>query len=111
MNNVQIAIEDKDYRERLFALLSDGKHRVYHVEIPKMSMDGVVVLDDTSFDKLGDSSLDGERCVMITRKRPPDFARLWTTGIRHILSSADPPSVAQLAVLAAELHVSEYMYG
>jgi hypothetical protein len=91
-------------------LLSDGAHEIRLVKNPDLSKDGVVVLDDMSLDKVSGLDLDGERCVVVTRKRPPEFTRLWRDGIRHIISSADPPSVAQMAVLAAELHISEYMY-
>lgn len=108
---VQIALQDKDYAKALSKLLLDGKHQVYLVENPTMSMDGVVVLDDTSLDQISDSQRDGERCVVVTHKRPPDFARLWKDGIHHVTSSADPPSVTQMAILAAELRISEYTYG
>jgi hypothetical protein len=107
---VQIALQNYDYANALSTLLSDGTHETRLVKSPDMSVDGVVVLDDTSLDKVSGLDLDGERCVVVTRKRPPDFARLWKDGIRHIISSADPPPVAQLAVIAAELHTSEYMY-
>jgi hypothetical protein len=108
---VQIALQDKDYANELSKLLLDGKdHEVLFVKNPDMEMDGVVVLDDTSLDRISGLEANCERCVVVTRKRPPDYACLWKNGIRHVISSADPPPIAQLAVLATELRISEYMY-
>ncbi len=105
MTNVQIALNDPGYAEELGNLLSsDGSHRIYVVERPLPTIDGVVVLDEQGVSKIPPGSPDRERYVVLTRGRAtPRLADLWNAGIRHVIFSGDALTVAQLAILAAEM--------
>lgn len=105
MNNVQIALHDPNYARELGNLLSsDGAHRVYVVDQPLPTIDGVVVLDEQGVSKIPVSSPDRERYVVLTSDHgPARLANLWNAGIRHVIFSGDALTVAQLAILAAEM--------
>ena len=105
MNNVQIALRDPNYARELGNLLSsDGAHRVYVVDQPLPAIDGVVVLDEQGVAKIPASNPDRERYVVLTNDRgPARLANLWNAGIRHVIFSGDALTIAQLAILAAEM--------
>jgi len=105
MNNVQIALRDPNYARELGNLLSsDGAHRVYVVDQPLPAIDGVVVLDEQGVAKIPATNPDRERYVVLTNDHgPARLANLWNAGIRHVIFSGDALTVAQLAILAAEM--------
>jgi hypothetical protein len=105
MKTVQLAIRDSEYAQYLRnSLLRDGTHRVYLVDQPDLRIDGVVVIDGSKIDGLS-SEGQPERFVVITRKGSDSLSRLWNAGIRHVVFEGDPPTTAQLAIIAAELRL------
>ena len=105
MKNVQLAIRDRDYAQSLRSLLlRDGTHRVYMVDRPDLSLDGVVVVDGNRLD-LSLHDPDAERFVVITKKGQDQLSRIWDAGVRHVVFLEDAPTTAQLAVIAAELRL------
>ena len=72
--NVQIAIEDRTYADELRRLLEEaGKHQVYVVDQPNPTIDGVVVLDETTLGHFGVLGADALRYIIVRRKEPPDY--------------------------------------
>jgi hypothetical protein len=104
MTNVQIAIRDRSYAEELgCSLEADGSHRVYFVDLPTRSIDGIAVVDETVVDQL--ISADGpdlRRCVIFTTNPHLDVDKLWKCGVRHVIQADYPPNTGRFVVLAAE---------
>lgn len=108
MKTVQLAIVDSGFAQALRnELLLDGSHEVYVVEKPDLRREGVVVVDEQSFDSLAVMpDVLTERLVVIARRGADDLARIWRAGIRHVVFEKDSSKTAQMAVLAAELRLS-----
>lgn len=108
MKIVQIALRDSDYAQALRnLLLRDGNHRVYVVEDADLRLDGVVVTDAVAADNLSMLQKAPERFVVLTRKVSDHLSKIWDAGVRHVVFEGDSPSTAQLAVIAAELRLSD----
>jgi hypothetical protein len=106
MKTVQLSIRDSEYAQSLRnSLRRDGAHRVYLVDQPDMRIDGVVVIDGSTLDRLCPWLEHPERLVAITQKGSDSLSRLWSAGIRHVVFEGDSPDTAQLAVIAAELRL------
>ncbi len=109
MKTVQISLRDPDYAESLRSLLlRDGNHRVYVVHQADLRLDGVVVTDGVSPDNLTLLANQPERFVVLTHKGSDHLARIWDTGVRHVVFEGDSPNTVQLAVIAAELRLPSY---
>ena len=107
LNNVQIAIEDQAYAEELRRLLEeDGKHRVYVVDQPSPTIDGVVVLDEMTLGHVGVLGADALRYIIVRRKEPPDYDKLWKAGVQRILPAEYPTRIALAVILGLELMVN-----
>jgi hypothetical protein len=66
MTTVQLAIADRQYADQIRNLLMDGDHRVYIVDVPHPSIDGVIAMDEGLVDDL--AAYNVERCVIVVRK-------------------------------------------
>jgi hypothetical protein len=104
MTTVQLAISNADYLRSLRSLLlQDGDHRVVVVDEPNPEVAGMIVVER---DLLGGllSSAEPERFVVIaSRKAHFHLSQLWKAGFHNVVFERDPPKIAYLAVLAAEL--------
>jgi hypothetical protein len=104
MTHVQIAITDPYYAHALGDLLmADGQHQVHIVNYPNLTIDGVVVVDDTIVSRITSSpGLDFDRCVIFIQKLSFDANKLCYAGVHHVIYANQPPDVGRLVVLAAE---------
>jgi len=103
MTNVQIALDDRVYAQTLADLLSDGEHRAFVVETPQLAIDGVIFLDSAHFKTLAPEG--HARCVVFRPDGDPQLSDIWNAGVRHVVFASDPPSVARLAIFAAEQRI------
>ena len=107
MKTVQLAIPDTEYTRSLRKLLlRDGAHRVYLVDRPDLRLDGVVVIGGSN-ENLSLLESDPERFIVVTRSGGDNLSRIWEAGARHVVFEKDPPSTAQLAIMAAELRLPD----
>ncbi len=107
MKTVQLAIHDSDYaRSVRKLLLRDGTHDVHLVDQPNLHLDGVVLMDDRTFQNLADDNSDWERFVIVTGEGSDRLSQMWEAGIRHVVFEGDSPHTTQLAIIAAELRLS-----
>jgi hypothetical protein len=92
--HVQIAIEDQVYAEELRCLLEeDNKHRAYFVHRPTLTIDGLVVLDETTVGHVGEvQETDALRYIVLCKKSA-DPDKLWDTGIRWVVPAEYPPNL------------------
>jgi len=105
--NVQIAIQDKSYAEALRALLEeDKKHRVYVVDCPNATIDGVVVVDASSLAQVGVLEEDDALRYIALRKDSADPDMLWQSGVRCVVPAEYPPSLVRTVILGTELRLS-----
>jgi hypothetical protein len=106
MKTVQLTIHDFDYALAVRKLLlRDGMHDVYLVDRPNLHLDGVVVMDDGTFQNLPDDHSDRGRFVIVTSKGSDRLARMFDAGIRHVVFEGDSPYTTQLAIIAAEMRL------
>jgi len=106
MKTVQLAIQDSGYAQSLRSLLlRDGAHLVHVVDRPNLGLDGVVMMDENTFQNLEPLNSEPERFVVIASKGTEILSRVWDAGIRHVVFEDDPPHTAQLAIIAAELRL------
>ena len=107
MSTVQLAIRNQRYAAALADLLQrDGSHRVVLAQEPDLKVDGIIVLDGNKTENLMLFEAQPERFVIITRKDDCLLTRVWDAGVRHVVFEEDAPSLAMLAVIAAELRGS-----
>ena len=106
MTNVQIAIADHGYAEQVAQLLADGEHRVYLVETPAAAIDGVILIDEPHLKTLLLDPNEAECYIVLKPDAPLNTADLWSAGIRSLAYTSDPVSVTAIAVLAAELRLT-----
>jgi hypothetical protein len=106
MKTVQLAMPDSEYAQSLrHLLMRDGNHRVYLVDQPNLSLDGVVVIDENCFQNLAQRDSEPERFVVITHKGVDNLSRVWNAGIRHVVFEEDSPNTTHLSIIAAELRL------
>jgi hypothetical protein len=104
MSTVQLAIRNQRYAAAVADLLQrDGSHQVVLADAPDLKVDGIIVVDGSKEDNLQLFEAQPERFVVITRKDAGLLARVWDAGVRHVVFEEDSPSLAMLAVIAAEL--------
>lgn len=106
--NVQIAIEDQVYAEQLRGLLEeDNKHRAYVVDKPIPTIDGVVVLDETTLGHFGVlEETDAWRHIVLSNESS-DPDKLWETGVRCVVPAKYPPNLVRLLILVTELRLNQ----
>jgi hypothetical protein len=103
---IQLALRDRDLSQRLRgALVDEPAFRGWPVdcclEMPDVTLPGVIVLDCAVLDGLGCEIPHPERVVLITHREPRDLARAWDAGIVSVVYEDEPLSTAMLAVMAA----------
>src|SRR5690242_3003783 len=108
MPTVQIAIADRRYADQVRDLLvSDGTHLVYIVDVPNPKIDGVIVVDDCRLKEVPCGPLVIERYVVVATEGSQRISSLFLAGVRHVIFAGDSPTIARLAILAAELRLGQ----
>jgi hypothetical protein len=111
LQTVQLSIASGHYAATVREALA--RNCAWHVETvdrPDLSRDGVMVLDEQSFERLPLSLSNPERIVLVTRREPQDpqlLAQAWEAGIVSIVSEEEPLSTVLLAIMAAALRVAK----
>jgi len=104
MSTVQLAIRNQRYAAALADLLQrDGAHNVVLSDTPDLKAGGIIVVDGNDAENLLNFEAQPERFVVVTKKDAGLLARVWDAGVRHVVFEEDSPSLAMLAVIAAEL--------
>src|ERR1700749_5107711 len=107
MKTVQVAIHDSVYADSIRELLlQDGGHIVSLVELPDVTLGGVILVESTDLGGLPLLIQEQERLVVIVSKELDDLEKIWDAGVRHVLFYGDPPQRARILVLAVELTLS-----
>lgn len=106
MYTVQLAVGNAPYGAVLCDLLAhtDSCH-VQAVDKPDPRQSGVMVVNETTLDRMSKPIERPERVVLITPKEPERLARAWEAGIRCVVFDSDPPRTMALAVMGAALRV------
>jgi DNA-binding NarL/FixJ family response regulator len=108
MRTVQLSIADTGYAAALReALTHSGPWHVEMVDCPDPAMPGVLVLDESSFDRLPLPLLNPERVVLISQQDPQLLARAWDASIVSVLSTDDSLPTVLLAIMAAALRIGK----
>jgi hypothetical protein len=107
MKTVQVALRDSEHAYSLRELLlGDGVHQVHLVERPNLAIAGVIVMEVDHLEKSGALAGGQERLVVMASKASADLARLWKSGVRHVVFHGDSPRTVRVAVLATELSLT-----
>ena len=108
MRTVQLSIADTGYAAALReALTHTGPWHVEMVDRPDPAMSGVLVLDESSFERLPLPLINPERVVLITQPDPQLLARAWDASIVSVLSTQDSLPTVLLAIMAAALRIGK----
>jgi len=106
MRTVQLAFDDTVYGAALReALTHSGPWQVELVGEPNPAESGVLVLDESAFERLPLPLAHPERVVLITRQDPQLLAQAWDAGIVSVASVNDSLPTVLLAIMAAALRV------
>ena len=106
MRTIQLSIADAGYAAALRqALTHTGPWHVKMVDRPDPAMPGVLVLDESSFERLPLPLINPERVVLITQQDPQLLARAWDASIVSVLSTQDSLPTVLLAIMAAALRI------
>jgi hypothetical protein len=114
MRTVQLSIADAGYAAALReALTRTGPWHVEMVERPDPAMPCVLVVDESSFERLPLPLVNPERVVLISQQDPQLLARAWDASIVSVLSTEDSLTTVLLAIMAAALRIgkSQARYG
>jgi hypothetical protein len=112
MRTVQLSIADTGYAAALReALTHAGPWHVEMVDRPDPAMPGVLVLDESSFERLPLPLINPERVVLITQPDPQLLARAWDASIVSVLSTQDSLPTVLLAIMAAALRIRKSQAG
>jgi hypothetical protein len=107
MNTVQVAIHDSSFADSIRKLLlHDGAHAVHLVDSPDLALRGVIVIDADRLYQLGVTATEQDRLVVLADKESNDLAKIWESGVRHVVFYGDPADTVRLAVLAGELRLA-----
>ena len=86
LSNVQIAIKDKVYAEKLRGLLEeDNRHRAFVVDSPNPAMDGLIVLDETTLQHRVPAEGSAALRYIVLCKESSDTPKLWEAGVRCLV--------------------------
>jgi hypothetical protein len=108
LQTVQLSIGDGRYAASVReAVTRSCAWHVESVERPDLSRKGVLVLDESAFERLPLPLPNPERIVLITRKEPELLAEAWEAGIVSVVSEDDPLNTVLLAIMAAALRVAQ----
>ena len=112
LQTVQLSIGDGRYAAAVReAVARSCAWRVELVDQPDLSRNGVLVLDEASFERLPLPLLNPERIVLIMRREPGLLAEAWDAGIVSVVSEGDPLNTVLLAIMAAALRVAQFHSG
>jgi len=112
LQTVQLSIGDGRYAAAVReAVARSCAWRVELVDQPDLSRNGVLVLDEASFERLPLPLPNPERIVLIMRKEPGLLAEAWDAGIVSVVSEGDPLNTVLLAIMAAALRVVQFHSG
>jgi hypothetical protein len=105
---VQLSIADAGYAAALReALTSTGAWHVEMVDRPDPAIPCVLVLDESSFERLSLPLANPERVVLISQQDPRLLARAWDASIVSVVSRDDSLPTVLLAIMAAALRVGK----
>jgi hypothetical protein len=108
MRTVQLSIADAGYAAALReALTRTGPWHVEVVDRPDPALPGVLVLDESSFERLSLPLTNPERVVLISQQAPQLLARAWDASIVSVLSTEDSLPTVLLAIMAAALRIGK----
>ena len=108
MRTVQLSIADAGYAAALRdALTRTGPWHVEMVDRPKPETPCVLVLDESSFERLPLPLVNPERVVLISTQDPQLLARAWDASIVSVLSTDDSLPTVLLAIMAAALRIGK----
>jgi len=108
MQTVQLSIADGVYAAAVREALSRScACHVEAVERPDPALPGVMVLDQTTFERLPLPLVNPERIVLISHKDPALLAEAWDAGIVSIVTDQDPINTVLLAIMAAGLRADK----
>ena len=112
MRTVQLSIADAGYAAALReALTRTGPWHVEMVERPDPAIPCVLVLDESSFERLLLPLVNPERVVLISQPDPQLLARAWDASIVSVLSTQDSIPTVLLAIMAAALRIGRPLFG
>jgi DNA-binding NarL/FixJ family response regulator len=108
MRTVQLSIADAGYAATLReALTRTGPWHVDMVDRPDPAIPCVLVLDESSFERLPLPLVNPERVVLISQHDPQLLARAWDARIVSVLSTDDSLPTVLLAIMAAALRIGK----
>jgi hypothetical protein len=108
METIQIAIANASYSTALRDLLArNAGWRILSVEAPDPRIEGVIVVDTQSLDRLPSVIENPQRVVLITPNEAPHLAKAWEAGIVSVVFEDDPMNTAILAIMAARLRATK----
>ena len=109
LQTVRLSIADEKYSAAIReAVARSCAWRVESVERPDPSLNGVLVLDEASFERLLLPLRNPERIVLISGMEPERLAEAWDAGIVSVVSEEDPINTVLLAIMAAALRVPQF---
>ena len=104
VKTVQVALRDPVYADCIRnLLLEDGRHQVHLVEMPDVSLGGVIILDSEHLARLSAPAKEQKRLLVIAHKERDDLSRIWDRGVRHVAFYGDSPQKLRVVVLGMEL--------
>ena len=104
MRTVQLSIADAGFAAALReALTHTGPWHVEMVDRLDPALPGVLVLDESSFERLPLPLINPERVVLISQQDPQSLARAWDASIVSVLSTQDSLPTVLLAIMSAAL--------
>jgi DNA-binding NarL/FixJ family response regulator len=107
MQTVQLAITSGVCSEKAHkALDNDANWRVSVVDTPDPNQEGIVVMDQCTFDKMSSPLREAWRVVLITRNDPLTLARAWDAGIISAVLETDSAETLLLAIQSAALRAT-----
>jgi hypothetical protein len=108
METIQVAIANESYATALRDLLArNAGWRILSVEAPDLRIEGVIVVDTQSLDRLPSAIENPQRVVLITPNEAPHLAKAWEAGIVSVVFEDDPINTAILAIMAARLRATK----
>jgi hypothetical protein len=106
IHTVQLALADAGYAARLReALTHSGPWHIVAFERPDPAQSGVLVLDESGFERLPLPLPHPERVVLVTRMDQELLSAAWEAGVVSVVSVDDPVDTVLLAIMAASLRV------
>jgi hypothetical protein len=107
MRTVQLAIHNSSYARRIKELLSqDEACNVIVTEEPDLDLDGVILMEEDTFDALRQPLVQADRFVVVASRNTLGLERIWNGGVHHVVFNDDSPNTAHLAIIAALLRTA-----